>query len=112
LEKQIQWKYFSSVCPVAKPTKNQKQISWTGSQVKLVELVYALKECGCINNGAETLKSMFLGVCSFFNIKITDYYRFFDDMIHRVGDRTIFLNKLKKCLMAKMEAIDKKTSRQ
>jgi hypothetical protein len=98
-------------CPLACKSKTDSGLRWTGKQVELVELIYALKETGSINGGEATIKE----ICNFFSellqISITDLYRYFIDITRRTkGDRTIFLDKMKKVLIKKLEEIDRRPS--
>ncbi|MDR0829311.1 MAG: RteC domain-containing protein [Prevotellaceae bacterium] len=73
-----------------------KRMQWTGTKMEFIELIYALKEAKVINNGNTTLKEIFEILGNFLNFKVLDYYRYFTSIINRTGDRTIFLDKLKK----------------
>jgi len=77
------------------------KFKWTDTKVSFVELINALQDARCINNGNTSLKDLFSFLGTVFNIHITDYYRYFTDITHRKGDddnRTLFLNKLKAAL--------------
>jgi hypothetical protein len=52
------------------------------------------------------LKELFAILGEFFNIKITDCYRFYGDITHRTGDRTLYLDKLKKAFMQHLSESD------
>lgn len=52
IERQI---YFG--CPYA--NNHEEKLSWTGTIIQLVELIYALYELGCFNNGKISLKKLF-----------------------------------------------------
>ena len=47
-------------------------------------------------------------LCDVFDFEVKDCYRVFVDIHHRAGDRTIYLDKLKKKLTEKMERLDGK----
>jgi hypothetical protein len=97
-------------CPYNRKTRAKLQ--WTGSIVELVELLYALYEAKCINGGKITLKEIFDTFCGLFDVDIRNFSRFFIGIKNRMkGDRTAFLDKLKKVLIAKLEESDRKPSR-
>ena len=86
-------------CPLMRKSKKNNNLQWTGTQVEFVELVYSLNDAGSINNGNISLKEQFALMGETFNLQIKDYYRYFNDITHRTGDCTIYLNKLKRVLM-------------
>ena len=87
-------------CPLLKNKTKNVNLQWTGTQVEFVELVYSLHDAGSINNGNTIIKELFALMGDFFNFKVTDFYRFFSDITHRVeNNRTLYLDKLKKALL-------------
>ena len=86
-------------CPLKKETKPLIELQWTGTQFEFVELVYALHDTGSINGGKLSLKEMFSLLGDILNFCVTDYYRFFTSITNRQGDRTLYLDKLKKAFM-------------
>ena len=99
MERQLLAEKNAVHCPLGIKKPSRKKLKWTGSQVELVELVYSLKESGSVNNGNITLKEAFSELNDFFDFHLTDYYRFYGDITRRTGDRTLFLDKLKKAMM-------------
>jgi hypothetical protein len=93
-------------CPLARQPLNPCKLQWTGTQVEFVELIYALHKAKSINNGDIFLKDLFTELGEVFNFRVTDYYRFFGDITHRTGDRTLFMDKLKKALMQHLSELD------
>jgi hypothetical protein len=84
-----------------------KKLRWTGAIVDLVELIYALYEAKCFNDGKIFLKDLFYIVGDVFGCEIKNYYHQFGDIKNRVrGDRTKFLDVLKKVLMNKLFRMD------
>ena len=68
---------------------------WTGTSVDLVEIVYALCESGCINNGNVTMKEMFISFEKMFSIKLKDFSSLYSSIKRRKSDsRTYFLELL------------------
>ena len=104
IRRQIQFKV--AACPHIHSTLKLSNFQWTGSQVEFVELGYSLLDAKSINNGTITLKELFAALGDFFNFRVTDYYRFFSDITHRTGDRTLYLDKLKKAFMQHLSESD------
>ena len=78
-------------------------VIWTGSQTDLVELLYALVESGCLNNGNIQIKSAILFFQSIFQVDLKYYYHKYTDISNRKKERTVFLDKLKVSLEKKMD---------
>jgi hypothetical protein len=84
-----------------------KKLKWTGSIIEFVELVYALHAAGKL--GEVSLKNAFAVLSEMFDMEVKNYYRLFWDIKNRVkGDRTVFLDSLKKVMAALMEKLDGK----
>jgi len=82
------------------------KLSWTGSKVALIELMYALNITGSINNGKSDLKRMTLYAETVFNIDLGDVYRAFVEIRSRKGNRVQYLDELRKNLIARMDEAD------
>ncbi|WP_037315912.1 RteC domain-containing protein [Salegentibacter sp. Hel_I_6] len=89
---------FSTVLPF----ENEK-VRWTDSKNALIELLYALHITGSISNGRIGLKKLGLLFQELFNIQLGDIHHAFHRMKDRTGDRSIFLNHLKKSLEQYMD---------
>ena len=90
------------------PPSSQSQLStkihWTRKVVDLVELLYALDTCNCINNEelAEVLSKIF-------GIEIKNCFSVYIDMKRRKSDsRTYFLDELREKLNIRMVESDLK----
>lgn len=81
----------------------ESPVIWTGNQTDLVELLYALVESGCLNNGNIQIKSAILFFQSIFKVDLKYYYHKYTDISNRKKERTVFLDKLKLCLTRKMD---------
>lgn len=84
---------------------------WTGSLVELVEMIYALDEIGCINDGQNDIKDLaaFFGSQFGLEIKVRNCYDAYLDMKRRKNDsRTYFLDKLRERLNLRMQRDDVK----
>lgn len=83
------------------------RLTWTGSKVDLVELIYAWESAGCFNHGHVTIKEIVSYIQIVFNIDLGDYYHTFRDLRRRV-DRTAFLDSLISHLSDRMDKADLK----
>ena len=82
---------------------------WTGSLVELVEIIYALDETGCINDGQNDIKDLaaFFGSLFGMEIKVRNCYDAYLDMKRRKNEsRTYFLDKLRERLNLRMQRDD------
>jgi hypothetical protein len=110
VQRQMLTKQTPQNCPYNREI--QTKLQWTGSMVDLVELLYALRATKCINGGKITLKEIFDSFCGLLDVDIRNFSRFFISIKNRMkGDRTAFLDELKKALTAKLEESDRKPSR-
>lgn len=78
-------------------------LTWTGTQVSLVELIYALHSAGVINNGNTEIKEVAGVFERMFNVKLDEYYRTFSDIQMRKTSRTKFLDILREALIKRMD---------
>lgn len=76
---------------------------WTGSNVALVELIYALHSLKVVNNGNIEIKELAEIFEKMFNIKLDEYYRAFSDIQMRKTNRTKFLDMLKDALNKRID---------
>ncbi|WP_262732680.1 RteC domain-containing protein [Gaetbulibacter sp. NE] len=86
--------------------KPNSALTWTGSKVALIELLYALHSQGVFNNGATDLKDIALYFESVFNINLGQYRRTFLEIRIRKTNRTKFINSLKESLVKRMDDTD------
>lgn len=77
--------------------------SWTAKKTDLVELIYALCESKCINQGLVEIKTLVTIFEKVFNIELNDFYSTFKDIKRRKGERTSFLSRLIKALTRKID---------
>jgi hypothetical protein len=97
-------------CPFKSETANRKTLPWTGSPTELAELLYALHEAGYF--GTTPLNVLFPVASELFDCEVKYYYHLLGNIRKRVkGERTAFIDKLKKALIRKMEEDDEKPSR-
>ena len=95
-----------------KETTNDRKLKWTGKNVDFVELIYALHASGNTNSGKIELDDLYKEMSNFFSFDLKDFKRTFSDITNRVkGDRTRFLNELKKLMLKKLEDEDMKKPR-
>jgi hypothetical protein len=79
------------------------KLRWTGPKVNLVELIYALKFAGVFNNGQATLNEISQTFEILFGKELTKYYRTFQEIRQRKGERMVFMNLCKERLEEYME---------
>lgn len=83
------------------------RMTWTGTKVDLVELIYALEAEGCFNHGNVKINEIAAYIEVVFNIDLGDYYGTFKELRNRVS-RTAFLDRLIKVLKDRMNKVDRK----
>ncbi|MDR2951320.1 MAG: RteC domain-containing protein [Prevotella sp.] len=83
------------------------RLTWTGSKVELVELIYALDAAGCFNHGHATIKEIVVCIEVMLNVDLGDYYHTFMEIRNRKNS-TAFLDRLIKVLNDRMEEADRK----
>lgn len=92
---------------VVRPLASAKQsIAWTGSKTSLIELLYALQSTGVFNNGAADIKLLATYFEQMFSIDLGNYYRIFQEIRIRKGNRTAFLKSLAERLTQRMDDSD------
>jgi hypothetical protein len=82
------------------------KITWTGSKVSLIELLYALQTSGACNNGTADVKDIADHFEHLFNVKLGNFYRTFQEIRIRKISRTTFLDQLKENLIKRMDNSD------
>lgn len=102
----------SQVPPLSTPQTDSPPASsfrWTGSLVELIEVIYALDELGCINDGQNNIKELaaFFGSQLGLEIKDRHCYDAYLDMKRRKNEsRTYFLDKMRERLNLRMQRDD------
>lgn len=86
--------------------KHNIKMTWTGSKVALVELMYALHTEGVFNNGAADLKEIAEYFEHIFEIDLGQYRRVFLEIRARKSDKTKFIATLNEQLLKRMENSD------
>ena len=87
--------------------QKSSSIYWTGKVVDLVELLYALDTCNCINNGEIGVEELSDRLSKVFGVEIKNCYNVYMNMKHRKDEsRTYFLDELKEKLNRRMVESD------
>ncbi|MFZ4680072.1 MAG: RteC domain-containing protein [Flavobacterium sp.] len=86
--------------------KPNVKMTWTGSKVALVEMMYALHTEGVFNNGAADLKEIAEYFEHIFEIDLGQYRRVFLEIRARKSDKTKFVTTLNDQLLKRMEDSD------
>lgn len=96
----------SQAAPVTTPSR---KLRWTGKATDLVELLYALDTCGCINNGEIGVEELADVLSEIFGVEIKNFYNVYMNMKRRKDDsRTYFLDELREKLNKRMKDSDLK----
>lgn len=85
---------------------HNSKLTWTGSKVALIELIYALQTVGVFNNGAADIKNIVEHFEKNLNIDLGQYRRTFLEIKARKTDRPRFINVLKDTLEKRMNNSD------
>lgn len=89
--------------------QTKKSTYWTGKVVDLVELLYALDTCNCINNGEIGVEELADVLSEIFGVEIKNCYNVYMNMKRRKDDsRTYFLDELREKLNRRMVESDLK----
>ena len=83
-----------------------KILHWTGTKRALVELIYALDACGCLNKGTVDIKEIVAYFEYVFDIDLGDFYHTYMELKAKTKDRTGFLSTLKDRLLMRMREQD------
>ena len=93
----------------ALPVKPAKKLRWTGKATDLVELLYALDTCDCINNGEIGVEELADALTEIFGVEIKNCYNVYTNMKNRKDDsHTYFLDELREKLNKRMAESDLK----
>lgn len=93
----------------ALPVKPAKKLCWTGKATDLVELLYALDTCDCINDGEIGVEELADVLSEIFRVEIKNCYNVYMNMKRRKDDsRTYFLDELREKLNKRMVESDLK----
>ena len=93
----------------ALPIKSAKKFHWTVKVTDLVELLYALDTCNCINNGEIGVEELADALSEIFGAEIKNCYNVYMNMKRRKHDsRTYFLDELREKLNKRMVESDLK----
>ena len=91
----------------ALPVKPAKKLRWTGKATDLVELLYAIDSCDCINDGKIGVEELADALSEIFGMEIKNCYNVYMNMKRRKDDsRTYFLDELREKLNKRMVESD------
>jgi hypothetical protein len=82
--------------------KNHKVLVWTATKTALIELIYALYSSGALNHGAIDINSIASSFEDFFNIRLDNVYKTYNEIKERKSSRTKFLEELMMSLQCKI----------
>ena len=72
----------------ALPVKSAQNLHWTGKATDLVELLYALDTCDCINNGEIGVEELADALSELFGIEIKNCYNVYMNIL--LSDKKFF----------------------
>lgn len=96
----------NSTNPYQKIYDEQNRLSWTGSKIALIELLYAFQYSGVFNHSNTDVRQIATYFERVFNVEIGNYYRAFQEIRNRKGARTRFLDQMREKLIFKMDEVD------
>lgn len=103
---------FVSLSPPSLQSKSIGEIRWTGKIVDLVELLYALDTCNCINNGEIGVEELAEVLSNIFGVEINNCYNIYMNIKCRKNDsHTYFLDELREKLNKRMVESDLKSGK-
>jgi len=76
-----------------------KLMHWTAAKIDAVELIYALKASGAINNGNIDIAELVTLFETIFQLDLKESYHKFTDITNRKKEIPVFLNKLTNALL-------------
>lgn len=82
--------------------KNHKVLVWTATKTALIELIYALYSSGALNHGTIDINSIASSFEDFFNIRLDNVYKTYNEIKERKSSRTKFLEELMMSLQHKI----------
>lgn len=86
-----------------------RRCNWTGKVTDLVELIYALDTCNCINNGEIGVEELADVLSEAFGVEIKNCYNVYMNIKYRKAEsRTYFLDELREKLNKRMVESDLK----
>ncbi|MCG2611836.1 RteC domain-containing protein [Flavobacterium sp. SM15] len=74
--------------------KKHKVLVWTAPKTALIELIYALYSNGALNNGSADINRITSSFEDFFNVKLDNVYKTYNEIKERKSSKTKFLEEL------------------
>jgi hypothetical protein len=99
---------LSSIERIVEPSLPQynSPLTWTGSKIDLIELIYSLHAAGVFNREAADIKQIAAVFENAFNVTLGNYYRVFQDIRLRKVNQIKFLDSLKQSLLRRINETD------
>lgn len=85
------------------PPPPGSKLKWTAKPFEFVELSKALYYTSCFNNGEINFSELFDNLSELFGVSVLHPHAVYTKIQNRVGDRTLFLSRLKENLERDME---------
>ena len=91
--------------PHLKNYKNQRLV-WTANKIDAIELIYALKISGAINNGLIDIRALATMFEKLFNIDLGNYYHTFVEIRARKTNQTKYIDYMRDSLLERIQNMD------
>lgn len=106
LQQEIEKLILDADSPKTTLMKQTSKLFWTGNNIDLVELIYALHSSGAINSGTADIKEIASMFEQMFNKDLGNYYHTFIEIRGRKCTKTKFLEHLIEGLNKRFEKAD------
>lgn len=106
LQQEIEKLILDADTPKTTLMKQTSKLFWTGNNIDLVELIYALHSSGAINSGTADIKEIASMFEQVFNKDLGNYYHTFIEIRGRKCNKTKFLEHLIEVLNRRFEKAD------
>ncbi|MFD0991137.1 RteC domain-containing protein [Mariniflexile jejuense] len=106
LQQEIEKLVMDADSPKTAPMKQTSKLFWTGNNIDLVELIYALHSSGAINSGTADIKEIASMFEQLFNKDLGNYYHTFIEIRGRKSNKTKFMEQLIEGLNRRFDKAD------
>lgn len=88
------------------PAEHPKPLVWTGTKAQFIEFVYGAHATGVFNNGKATIKDCMDFFQYHLNIRVSNYYGYFQSMRLRKKGRTPYIDYMQEKTVQRMDESD------
>jgi hypothetical protein len=108
LAHEMQCTAMSKTGETAAGAMDGEDFTWTDPKASIVELGYAIKAKGSVNNGKATVKQIIQRLSIAFNVPVSNHTRTFQEMLTRGSGYTIYIDGMSKALLKYIDTIEDK----